>query len=120
MAKKATSGGEATKSAAAGAGSGAARDLDAVSEQFEVLRRDVAALVEMLGDLAGSTAREGRETVERTADEYIRKGRQRADEAVSQARALEEELEARITRNPLTAVFLALGLGFLIGMMSRR
>jgi len=120
MAKKATSGGSAAKPAAAGAGSEAAPDLDAVSEQFEVLRRDVAALVEMLGELAGSTAREGRETVERRADEYIRKGRQRADEAVSQARALEEDLEAKITGNPLTAVFIALGLGFLIGMMSRR
>jgi len=114
MAKK------AAKSAAAGASSEVARDLDAVSEQFEVLRRDVAALVEMLGDLAGSTARGGRKTVERTADEYMRMGRQRADEAVSQARALEEELEAKITRNPLTAVLIALGLGFLIGMMSRR
>jgi len=121
MAKKTASGGSAAKSAAAEVGgSEARRDLDAVSEQFEVLRRDVAGLVEMLGDLAGSTARGGRKTVERTADEYMRMGRQTADEAVSQARALEEELEAKIGRNPLTAVFLALGLGFLIGMMSRR
>jgi len=120
MAKKTASGGEAAKPAAAGAGSEAARDLDAVSEQLEVLRRDVAVLVEMLGELVGGTAREGREAIERRAEDYVRKGRQRADEAVSQARALEEELEAKITRNPLSAVLIALGLGYVFGQMSRR
>jgi len=122
MARKASSGGSAAQSSAsaAGADSTSARDFDAVSEQLEVLKRDVAALVDTLGSLVGNTAREGRATVERKADEYIRKGRQQADAAVSQARALEEELEAQIGRNPLTAVLIALGLGFLIGLMSRR
>jgi ElaB/YqjD/DUF883 family membrane-anchored ribosome-binding protein len=120
MAKKATkSGSDADKGGAKG-GAEAARDIEAVSKQLEVLGRDVAVLVEMLGDLVGTTAREGRETVERKADEYVRKGRERADEAVAQVHAVEEELEARITRSPLTALLIALGLGFVIGKMSRR
>lgn len=123
MARKATTGGETAEeeaAAAAGPSSEAARDLDAVSEQLDVLRRDVTVLIEMLGDLAGSGARESREAVERRAEEYIRKGRERADEAVSKARALEGELEAKITRNPLSAVLIALGLGYVFGQMSRR
>ncbi|HSM20124.1 MAG TPA: hypothetical protein VK844_07125 [Hyphomicrobiales bacterium] len=122
MARKARNGGSAAKSATAAslAGPKSARDLDAVVEQIDVLKGDVAALVDALGDLVGDTAREGRATVERKAGEYATKGRQQADAAISQAQELEEELRAQIGRNPLTAILVALGLGFLIGLMSRR
>lgn len=122
MARKSSGGSSAAKSSSDETTGGipSSRDLEAVAEQLEVLRRDVSTLVDTLGDLVGNTAREGRATVERKADEYIRRGRRQADEAVSQARAWEEELETQIGRNPLTAILVALGLGFLIGLISRR
>ena len=36
------------------------------------------------------------------------------------ARAYGEALEGQITKNPFTAVLVALGLGYLVGLMSRR
>ena len=36
------------------------------------------------------------------------------------AREYGEALEGQITRNPFSAVLVALGLGFLVGLMSRR
>jgi ElaB/YqjD/DUF883 family membrane-anchored ribosome-binding protein len=36
------------------------------------------------------------------------------------ARAYGEALEGQITKNPFTAVLVALGLGYLVGLMGRR
>ena len=40
--------------------------------------------------------------------------------ALDGARAYGEALEGQIERNPFSAVLVALGLGFLVGLMSRR
>lgn len=96
------------------------RDVDTLSGQVEALKNDVSALTATLADLLKSSAREGRGKVERKADEYYREGRRQAEAVLGEARALEQEFEEQIGRNPLTAVMIALGLGFLIGLMSRR
>lgn len=100
--------------------SATAHDLDAVAEQLDTLKRDVSTLVDTVGGLVGNTARRGRVNARRKADEYVRRGRATVDAAVDQAYGLEEELETQISRNPLTAVLVALGLGFVIGLVSRR
>jgi ElaB/YqjD/DUF883 family membrane-anchored ribosome-binding protein len=96
------------------------RDAQSMSDQIEELRSDLAAVAATLSDLVRSGAREGRETVERTADYYLSEGRRQADAALDGARAYGEALEGQITRNPFSAVLVALGLGFLVGLMSRR
>ena len=63
---------------------------------------------------------EGRSKAERTAEQYLKQGQDQADAAMEDARAYGEALEGQITKNPFTAVLVALGLGYLVGLMSRR
>ncbi|MGQ7794198.1 DUF883 family protein [Faunimonas sp. B44] len=95
-------------------------DMKSLSAQLDILKEDVATLTATLTELAKSGAREGRARVEQTAEDYYREGRRQADAVLAEARALGEEVEGQIGRNPITAVLIALGLGFLIGLMSRR
>ena len=96
------------------------RDADNLAQQVETLKADLAAITATLADLVKDSAREGRATIEKTADHYVREARRQADTAVEGARAYGEALEGQITRNPFSAVLVALGLGFLVGLMSRR
>jgi ElaB/YqjD/DUF883 family membrane-anchored ribosome-binding protein len=95
-------------------------EAEELAAQVEALRKDVAAIGNTLTNLVRSTAEEGRDRLSQKASHYMDEGRRHADEAMAQARAMGEELEAQIGRNPLTAVLIALGLGFLIGVISRR
>ena len=52
-------------------------------------------------------------TVERIAKEQMHRARSKATEALSDA-------EEAVQRNPLAVVVIALGLGFLIGVFTRR
>jgi ElaB/YqjD/DUF883 family membrane-anchored ribosome-binding protein len=100
--------------------SAAERDAENLTQQIETLKADLAAISATLADLVKDSAREGRATIEKTADRYMREARRQADTAVEGARAYGEALEGQITRNPFSAVLVALGLGFLVGLMSRR
>jgi len=113
----------ANESAASSAKQGArstASEADSLQEQIETLKQDISAISTTLTDLVKTGVREGRAKAERTADQYKRQGKEQAEAAVDSARAYGEALEGHIERNPFSAVLVALGLGFLIGLMSRR
>lgn len=93
---------------------------EALQSQIETLKADLASVSSTLSELLKASAREGRASAERAAEHYVRQGRQQADAAMKEAHAYGEALEGHITRNPFSAVLVALGLGFLIGLMSRR
>ena len=112
--------GRATTRASQAGETSVERNMETLSDQVETLKSELAAISTTLSDLVRSGAREGRATVERTADYYMRQGRRQADAAVEGARAYGDALESQITRNPFSAVLVALGLGFLVGLMSRR
>jgi ElaB/YqjD/DUF883 family membrane-anchored ribosome-binding protein len=97
-----------------------ARNTQELQEQIETLKNDISAISTTLADLLKAGVREGRATLRRRADEYKRQGQEQADAAVGSAREYGEALEERIAQNPFSAVLVALGLGFLIGLMSRR
>jgi ElaB/YqjD/DUF883 family membrane-anchored ribosome-binding protein len=84
------------------------------------VKEDLAAIAATLADLVKSGVREGRTKVERKADEYRRKGTAEAEAALEGAYAYGDALEEKIVQNPFSAVLVALGLGFLVGLMSRR
>jgi len=95
-------------------------DAESLEAQIETLKGDIAAISATLTDLVKSGVREGRAKAERTAEHYKQQGKEQADAALEGARAYGEALEGQIERNPFSAVLVALGLGFLIGLMSRR
>jgi ElaB/YqjD/DUF883 family membrane-anchored ribosome-binding protein len=98
----------------------AAGEPESLEAQIETLKSDIAAISATLADLVKSSVRQGRAKAERTAEQYMRQGQEQADAAIEGARAYGEALEGQITKNPFTAVLVALGLGYLVGLMSRR
>jgi ElaB/YqjD/DUF883 family membrane-anchored ribosome-binding protein len=91
-----------------------------IAGDFAALQRDIAQLVEALRGLlddrrqtAGARASDAAEDVKDRlahATEDARKG----------ARAASDNIGARIERNPLAAILIALGLGLFIGAIGRK
>jgi ElaB/YqjD/DUF883 family membrane-anchored ribosome-binding protein len=98
----------------------AAQDMEELRSQMETLKSDIASIGTTLSDLVKNSARAGRGKAERVAEHYKRQGLEQAEAAIDGARAYGEALEGQIERNPFSAVLVALGLGFLVGLMSRR
>ena len=88
-------------------------DAEELKAQFEVLRADVNNLVSTLGGVA--SAKKDR-TVEEISDEVQRL----TNLAKRRARQSYDDAEDAITGNPFQSVLLALGMGFLIGALTRR
>jgi ElaB/YqjD/DUF883 family membrane-anchored ribosome-binding protein len=97
-----------------------AQNTEELQVQIETLKEDLAAISKTLTDLVRSGVREGKSKVERKAAEYRKQGMDQADAAMEEAIAYGEALEGKIVQNPFAAVLVALGLGFLVGLMSRR
>lgn len=113
------------------------RDGESVTESWEQLgkdlerlREDLNAINESVADLSRAGMSEGRDRVAAQLDELARRttqlgndlnsrGRQAAHQAGEKAGAMTRDLEEAINRNPITAMLIAMGLGFLIGMSSR-
>jgi ElaB/YqjD/DUF883 family membrane-anchored ribosome-binding protein len=104
------------------AGSAAKRSggEESLEAQVETLKSELANVSATLAELLKSGVRQGRAKAERTAEQYLRQGQEQADAAMDSARAYGEALEGQITKNPFTAVLVALGLGYLVGLMGRR
>jgi ElaB/YqjD/DUF883 family membrane-anchored ribosome-binding protein len=103
---------------------------DRLTERLERLREDLSEINAAAGDLARSGVVEGRDRIlsevedlqQRITDltsELDARGRRTARQAGEKASALSNELEGTINRNPIAAVLIAAGLGFVIGMASR-
>lgn len=79
-------------------GSSTRRDIDELSAQIDAIRADLQSLSSTIGRAAN----------------------RQMDRAQGAARDTAAEAEEAIKQNPLTAVAIALGLGFLFGVFTRR
>ena len=87
--------------------------IDELSEQIALLKNDIASLTETLGDYGKAKTNEMRDTARTAANDLSDAGRAKAMEAQKQA---EEFLKAQ----PGTALGIAAGLGFLVGLVTAR
>ncbi|MCS0494978.1 hypothetical protein NVS89_07700 [Ancylobacter sp. MQZ15Z-1] len=105
-------------------------DFAKLSADLAVLRADVARLADTLttfvkaeGEAAAEAVtgrlREGKARAEATAAGLMDEGAAALDEARLRAKAAGGELGAAIERNPLGAVSAALGIGFVLGLLTR-
>ncbi|WP_421724756.1 DUF883 family protein [Bauldia sp.] len=104
------------------------------AENLEKLRADIADLTETVKGLVSDTAgiqSELKEKLDQTArhaaaagesilHDAAEKGHEAFDAAAKQASDKLDEIEVKITRNPFTAVMIALGIGFVFGLINRR
>jgi ElaB/YqjD/DUF883 family membrane-anchored ribosome-binding protein len=100
----------------------------------ETLKADIAALTETVGKLAGEAskaqaamgktmrkaARGAANVGEEAWDEAVNLGQDAADAARNATYAGVSSLERQIKANPLNAVLLALGVGFVIGLFGKK
>ncbi|GER00128.1 hypothetical protein JCM17845_07510 [Iodidimonas gelatinilytica] len=84
-------------------------EMDALKADVQKLRADIAALVGAFGDDASAKGQEAREAAAR-----------RLREARAKSEAGLKQIEGSIEQNPLTALAIALGLGFLVGALLNR
>ena len=101
-----------------------------LTKQVENLRKDLADLGTTVRALAQAGSASAQRTVRDTQDELARRGQEFADDARTAGhRAVEYgseilrdkygEFEVTVRRHPTTAVAVALGIGYLAGLLSR-
>jgi ElaB/YqjD/DUF883 family membrane-anchored ribosome-binding protein len=55
-----------------------------------------------------------------TVDEYRARGKEVLDDALHRVRSFQDESKQYVRANPIKAVFTALGVGFVLGLIFRR
>jgi ElaB/YqjD/DUF883 family membrane-anchored ribosome-binding protein len=95
------------------------KETAAVSEEIMVLKQDIARLTAAVADLVKLEASQARSKVEDVVVDLYNEGRNALGQAGARAKGLSEELNQTIERNPTTSVLTALGIGLIIGLLSR-
>jgi len=90
-----------------------------VSEEIAVLKQDITRLTAAVADLVKLEANQARGKVEDVVVDLYKEGREALNQAGARAKGLTDELNHTIERNPTTSVLTALGIGLVIGLLSR-
>ena len=97
----------------AGAKAEEGTDIELIKSQLERLREDLSTL----GEMVGMTARHRYASAR---DDFARSAEETRAQAVDQLTQSLNEAEATVRRNPLTALAIVLGIGYLFGLFSRK
>ena len=88
--------------------------------KFESSKTHVRKAAEDLKSAAGVMADDLKSAAGAMAEEYRGKAEQVWGDARDRARTLQEDGEEYVRENPIKAVFTALGIGFVLGLIFRR
>jgi len=88
--------------------------------KFESSKTHVRKAADDLKSAAGAMAGDLKTAAGAMAGEYRDKAEQVWDDARERARTLQEDGEQYVRENPTKAVFTALGIGFVLGLIFRR
>jgi ElaB/YqjD/DUF883 family membrane-anchored ribosome-binding protein len=100
--------------------SAASRNANATLNDFEKLQDDLLRLTRSVSALVSTRAEATRDLVTDTASEYYETGLDYARDAQTQVRGMAGDLSKQVERNPLAAVGIVFGVGYIIGLMRRR
>ncbi|MEY2557572.1 MAG: hypothetical protein QOE34_997 [Verrucomicrobiota bacterium] len=92
----------------------------ATENKFESSKTHVRKAADDLKSAAGAMAGDLKSAAGAMAGEYRDKAEQVWDDARERARTLQEDGEQYVRENPTKAVFTALGIGFVLGLIFRR
>lgn len=98
---------------------GAGDDTRRLQDEIAELKRELARVSGLVGDIATNRYEAAKGRAAGYAEEAVRRGEALREEAYARAGALEAEAERTIRERPLTAVAVAAGIGYLIGLISR-
>ena len=88
--------------------------------KFESSKTHVRKAAEDLKSAAGTMAEDLKSAAGAMAEEYRGKAEQAWDDARERVRTLQDDGEQYVRENPTKAVFTALGIGFVLGLIFRR
>ncbi|MDR3473877.1 MAG: DNA gyrase subunit B [Devosia sp.] len=91
-----------------------------LEDQLSQLQDDVKAIAASLSKLSESKISAARSNAKAQYNSIVKSGQSVADEVTDQMSAYEGQLVEAIRERPLTAVAGAIGVGFLIALLSRR
>lgn len=97
-----------------------AADARHLQEQIAQLQGDLRAIAAALAKISGDTVADFRERAEEEYQHATSKGRYMFDDVSTQASDMEQSLKRTIRERPFTAVAGALGIGYLLALLSRR
>ncbi|MCW5698027.1 MAG: DUF883 family protein [Bauldia sp.] len=94
--------------------------FDDLQKELKALRADLTALVGTVKEIGASQAENLASQVKGAVGELGSRMRMTADEARRRGEEAAHEIEDVIGRHPLTAVMVAMGVGFIVGAITRR
>ncbi len=91
-----------------------------VEQQLQTLREDFGTLAKLLRDIGEAKAGEKRDAALAEATELLEKSRSAVEEGRAKAQQATASVEDYIRNQPLQSALIALGVGFIFGMITRR
>ena len=91
-----------------------------VDRQFQIIREDITTLSKLLREIGEEKVGEKRDIALAEAAELLEKSRSAIDEGRLKASEAKISIEDHIREQPMQSALIALGVGFLVGMISRR
>jgi ElaB/YqjD/DUF883 family membrane-anchored ribosome-binding protein len=91
-----------------------------LEDQVAQLQGDLKAIAATLARLSNEKVSEVRDVARSEARHLQRQGQHVMDDVQDQASAMEKQLKDTIREKPLTAVASAVGIGFILALLSRR
>ena len=91
-----------------------------LEDQIAALQNDLKSIAATLAKLGNDKVSEARDVAKTEAHNLQRQGQNVLDEVQDQAGAFEQQLKDTIREKPLTAVASAIGIGFVLALLSRR
>lgn len=119
-AKNGRRGKAASRKRRASARPAAARSADATMSDIDRLREDLVRLSQSVSALLTQRAENARDLVSEAASGVYDTGLDYARDAETQVRGMASDVVKQVERNPLAAVGIVFGVGYLIGLMRRR
>jgi ElaB/YqjD/DUF883 family membrane-anchored ribosome-binding protein len=96
------------------------RNADSTLNDIDKLRDDLVRLSQSVTALMSSRATDARDLVTETASGLYDTGLDYARDAEGQVRGMAADVAKQVERNPLAAVGIVFGVGYIIGLMRRR
>lgn len=94
--------------------------VDELAADIQALRNDLSSLTGTISDMAREKGSEVSSIASRKADEAQLKAAEAAEFVSARTRDVQDQAENFVKQQPATALGIAAGVGFLVGMMSTR
>lgn len=103
-----------------GAPNDAPKDYKDLTDQVATLKKDLAGITDLLGEIGARRKDETIAAARARAAELRARGEDTLTEAQLRAEDMQEQAYAAIRRQPGTAIGIAVGVGFLVGLLTSR